>query len=184
MGQLPDLEGALSPEARDYPARLLAHLKSIRRGDYAALTAYVGRTPRREKSLRELRVALRDRYRVATTVGYGPRFLHSTGQLHKGGADNGVFVQFACEDVIDAPIHGETYTFSVLKGAQALGDYQSLVSRNRRVVRVHLGANVERGLRRTLGVARESAGTRMRTRAGKAKRPARKKVARNPARVK
>ena len=151
-GQLPDPGGALDPDTPDYPARLLAHLKSVKAGDYVALTAYVERTARREKVLRQLRTAIRDRYKAATTVGYGPRFLHSTGQLHKGGADNGVFIQFVGEDPIDAPIHGEKYTFSVLKAAQALGDFESLTARRRRAVRVNLGDNIRRGLLKTLTV--------------------------------
>ena len=152
--ELPDPGGALSPEARDFPVRLLAHLKSAKVGDYVALTAYVERTARREKALRDLRTAIRDKYKVATTVGYGPRFLHSTGQLHKGGADNGVFIQFICDDPIGAPVHGEPYTFSLLKAAQALGDYQSLASRNRRAVRVNLSDNIELGLRKAIAVVK------------------------------
>ncbi len=158
-GELPDPGGWLSPEAQDFPMRLLAHLKSTKVGDYVALTAYVERTARREKALRDLRAAIRDKYRVATKVGYGPRFLHSTGQLHKGGADNGVFIQFICDDPIDAPVHGEPYTFSVLKAAQALGDYQSLASRNRRAVRVNLSDNIELGLRKALAVVKGTART-------------------------
>jgi transaldolase/glucose-6-phosphate isomerase len=161
-GELPDPGGALAPEARDFPARLLSHLKSAKVGDYVALTAYVERTARREKALRSLRSAIRDKFKMATTVGYGPRFLHSTGQLHKGGAGNGVFIQFICDDPIDAPVHGEPYTFCVLKAAQALGDYQSLVSRGRRIVRVNLADDTELGLRKTLQVVE-----------GKAKTPAR-----------
>ena len=161
-GELPDPGGWLSPEARDFPVRLLAHLKSAKVGDYVALTAYVERTARRERALRDLRTAIRDKYKVATTVGYGQRFLHSTGQLHKGGANNGVFIQFICDDPIDAPVHGEPYTFCVLKAAQALGDYQSLVARARRVVRVNLSDNIELGLRKSVAVVK-----------GKAKTPAR-----------
>jgi hypothetical protein len=161
-GELPDPGGALSPEARDFPVRLLSHLKSAKLGDYVALTAYVERTARREKALRDLRTAIRDQYKVATTVGYGPRFLHSTGQLHKGGAASGVFVQFICDDPIDAPVHGEPYTFCVLKAAQALGDYESLVSRGRRIVRVNLSDNIELGLRTSLAVVKGTAKTRAR----------------------
>jgi transaldolase/glucose-6-phosphate isomerase len=165
-GQLPEPGGALSPAARDFPVRLLKHLKSAKLGDYVALTAYVERTARREKVLRDLRAAIRDRFKTATTVGYGPRFLHSTGQLHKGGANNGVFVQFICDDAADAPVPGEPYTFGVLKAAQALGDYQALVSRQRRVVRLNLSDDIERGLRQTLAVVKETP----------APRPARKKT--------
>jgi len=155
-GQLPDPGGALNAAARDYPVLLLKHLQSIKAGDYVALTAYVERTPRREKVLRELRTLIRDKYQVAATVGYGPRFLHSTGQFHKGGGEDGVFIQFNCDDPIDAPIHGEKYTFSVLKAAQALGDFESLASRQRRAVRVNLEDNIERGLRKTIAVVKDN----------------------------
>jgi hypothetical protein len=76
---------------------------------------------------------------LATTLGYGPRFLHSTGQLHKGGANNGLFIQITADDAHDLPIPGEPYSFSVLKQAQALGDLHSLVSKQRRVLRLNLG---------------------------------------------
>jgi len=166
-GQFSDSSDALSTETRDFPVRFLAHLKSIKPGDYVALTAYVERTPRREKLFSDLRVALRDKFKVATTVGYGPRFLHSTGQLHKGGAGNGVFIQFSCDDPLDAPIPGQQYTFSVLKAAQALGDYQSLASRQRRALRVNLDQKIEGGLRQALEVVNAKKVT-----------PAKKKVAR------
>jgi hypothetical protein len=177
-GELPDPGGALTPGARDFPVRLLAHLKTIRPGDYVALTAYVQRTARREKMLRELRALIRDRYHVATTVGYGPRFLHSTGQLHKGGPGNGVFIQFTCQDPIDAPVHEAQYTFSVLKAAQALGDYQALGSRGRRALRVNLEDKVERGLLRTLAVVRGEAKT---TKTRPARKPATKKTTKRAA---
>ena len=151
-GAMSDSGGVIAADGADYPAALLKHLKSVRRGDYVALTAYLERTPRREKLLRELQTAIRDKTGAAVTLGYGPRFLHSTGQLHKGGGDNGVFIQFACEDPIDAPIDGEPYSFSQLKAAQALGDYQSLASRKRRAIRVQLGDKVERNLQKTLDV--------------------------------
>jgi transaldolase / glucose-6-phosphate isomerase len=166
-GQFSDLGDVLSPETRDFPVRLLAHLKSIKPGNYVALTAYLERTPRREKLFRDLRAAIRDKFKVATTVGYGPRFLHSTGQLHKGGAGNGVFIQFSCDDPLDAPIPGQQYTFSVLKAAQALGDYQSLASRQRRALRVDLDQKIEAGLRQALEVVNAKKVT-----------PAKKKVAR------
>ncbi len=176
-GELPDPGDWLSPEARDFPVRLLSHLKSAKVGDYVALTAYVERTARRERSLRDLRAAIRDKYKLATTVGYGPRFLHSTGQLHKGGANNGVFIQFICDDPIDAPVHGEPYTFCVLKAAQALGDYQSLVSRGRRIVRLQLSDNIELGLRKSMVVVKGTAKTPARPsrKVAEKKAPTRKK---------
>jgi hypothetical protein len=91
---------------------------------------------------------VREVKQVATTVGYGPRFLHSTGQLHKGGPNSGVFIQVTCDDQEDLSIPGEPYSFGVLKAAQALGDMQSLTSRQRRVIRVHVGTDVVKGLAR------------------------------------
>ncbi len=91
---------------------------------------------------------MRDSKKVATTLGYGPRFLHSTGQLHKGGTNNGVFLQITCDDAEDVPIPGEAFSFGILKQAQALGDFKVLSERNRRILRVHLGANVREGLAR------------------------------------
>ncbi len=89
-------------------------------------------------------------------MGYGPRFLHSTGQLHKGGADNGIFIQITAADSQDLSIPGEPYTFGILKQAQALGDFQSLAQRNRRVIRFHLGQDIETGLKTLLSAVREA----------------------------
>ncbi len=113
-------------------------LASVRPGDYIAITAYLPRNAETISQLQTIRLALRDHYRVATTVGFGPRFLHSTGQLHKGGADNGVFIQVVAEDQLDLPIPGKEYTFGQLKAAQALGDLSSLTSLGRRATRVTL----------------------------------------------
>jgi transaldolase/glucose-6-phosphate isomerase len=118
---------------------LAAFLNQARRGDYVALMAYLQPTPEHTVALQSLRLRLRDSSCLATTLGYGPRFLHSTGQLHKGGANNGLFIQITADDARDLPIPGEPYTFAVLKHAQALGDLHSLVSKQRRVLRLHLG---------------------------------------------
>jgi glucose-6-phosphate isomerase len=116
-------------------------LKEIAAGDYVALMAYLDPTSESADELGRARVAIRDRYRVATTVGFGPRFLHSTGQLHKGGANNGVFIQVVDgERETDVPIPGRDYTFGTLIDAQALGDLRSLRARGRRVARVTLVA--------------------------------------------
>ncbi len=115
-------------------------------GDYFALLAYIQRTEAHDRLLQAIRVHLRDTLKVAVTVGYGPRFLHSTGQLHKGGGANGLFIQITADDHEDAPIPGERYTFSILKAAQALGDLQSLQSRDRRAIRLHL-KQVDSGLK-------------------------------------
>ena len=127
---------------------LRAHLARLHAGDYIALLAYVEETPEIEAELQRIRTHLRDATRCATTVGYGPRFLHSTGQLHKGGPDAGVFLQITAPDKDDLPIPGEPYSFGVLKQAQALGDFRSLSTRGRRAVRVDLGRDALAGLRR------------------------------------
>jgi hypothetical protein len=110
--------------------------------------AYLDRTPDIDVRLSALRLRLRDGWRVATTVGYGPRFLHSTGQLHKGGPNTGLFIQITADDPQDLAIPGEPYSFSVLKRAQAQGDLESLESKSRRVVRLHLTKGAEKGLDR------------------------------------
>lgn len=135
---------------------IIEQLSSVRTGDYVALLAYIRETDEHDEMLQEIRTRLRDRLRVATTVGYGPRFLHSTGQLHKGGPDSGVFIQLTDDDTVDREIPGEPYTFSTLKQAQALGDFSSLESHQRRALRVHLGSDVEGGLRQLLNIVSET----------------------------
>ena len=135
---------------------LRAHLGRIRPGDYAALLAYVEMTDAHEAALQAMRTRLRDRHRVATCVGFGPRFLHSTGQAYKGGPNTGVFLQITCDDAQELPVPGQRYGFGVVKAAQARGDFEVLAERGRRALRVHLGANVAAGLR-GLGRAVEQA---------------------------
>ncbi|MGH9881521.1 MAG: bifunctional transaldolase/phosoglucose isomerase, partial [Pyrinomonadaceae bacterium] len=127
---------------------LRAHLSSARPGDYVAFLNYLEETPAIETALQSIRTYVRNRTRCATTVGYGPRFLHSTGQMHKGGPDTGIFIQITAPDEVDLPIPGEPYTFSILKQAQALGDFEALASRGRRAIRVDLGADAAAGLAR------------------------------------
>ena len=130
------------------PEALSAFLKLVRPHDYVAIMAYVQRSAGATASLNLIRGLLRDNLKMATTVGFGPRFLHSTGQLHKGGPNNGVFLQITCEDKQDLPIPGEQYSFATLKRAQALGDLQSLIAHGRRVLRVHIRGEVGEGLER------------------------------------
>jgi len=120
------------------PGDLRSLLAQVHAGDYIAIQAYTARTTDIEATLQRARVALRDRYRVATTVGYGPRFLHSAGQLHKGGPNTGVFIQIVGDDPDDLAVPGRPFTFSRLKRAQAIGDHRSLQARDRRVARVTL----------------------------------------------
>ncbi|MGH9369403.1 MAG: bifunctional transaldolase/phosoglucose isomerase [Thermoanaerobaculia bacterium] len=125
---------------------LKAHLNRIRPGDYLTLLAYIERNAATEAELQAIRRAVRDQYTVATCLGFGPRFLHSTGQAYKGGPNTGVFLQITCDDAVDLPVPGQQYTFGVVKAAQARGDFQVLAERRRRALRVHLGADVKSGL--------------------------------------
>lgn len=118
-------------------------------GDYFAVLAYLHRTPARLERLERLRLAARDATRLAATLGFGPRFLHSTGQLHKGGPNSGIFLQLTCDEP-ELEIPGERYGFGALRRAQAAGDYEVLERRGRRLLRVHLGAEVEAALDRLI----------------------------------
>jgi transaldolase/glucose-6-phosphate isomerase len=129
-----------------------AHLDRIRPGDYFAILAYIEMNAAHEALLQEIRHAIRDAKQVATCVGFGPRFLHSTGQAYKGGPNSGVFLQITCDDAHDLPVPGQKYTFGVVKAAQARGDFQVLAERGRRALRVHLGKNVELGLSELLTI--------------------------------
>ena len=146
----------LAAGGRTLAGVLRAHLGRIRPGDYAALLAYVEMTGAHEAALQAMRTRLRDRHRVATCVGFGPRFLHSTGQAYKGGPNTGVFLQITCDDAQELPVPGQRYGFGVVKAAQARGDFEVLAERGRRALRVHLGADVAAGLR-SLGRAVEQA---------------------------
>ena len=137
---------ALGGGGGDLASVLRAHLDRLRPGDYFAVNAYVAMTETNSDSLQELRHAVRDHKRVATTLGYGPRFLHSTGQLHKGGPNTGVFLQITAADPEPLPVPGESVTFAAIKDAQARGDFQVLAERGRRLLRVHLGGDVAGGL--------------------------------------
>jgi transaldolase/glucose-6-phosphate isomerase len=125
---------------------LRAYLNRMREHDYFGLLAYVEMNDATERPLQEIRHAVRDKRRVATCLGFGPRFLHSTGQAYKGGPNSGVFLQLTCDDANDLPVPGQKYTFGVVKAAQARGDFQVLVERNRRALRVHLGSDRKAGL--------------------------------------
>jgi transaldolase/glucose-6-phosphate isomerase len=125
---------------------LSAHFGRIQEGDYCALLAYVERNARHREALQDIRVLIRDRKRVATCLGFGPRFLHSTGQAYKGGPNTGVFLQITCDDPADLQVPGQKYTFGVVKAAQARGDLDVLAERDRRALRIHLGPHVAAGL--------------------------------------
>jgi hypothetical protein len=134
---------------------LRAHLARLGAGDYFALLGYVEMNAEHESLLQSLRMTVRDRKRVATCLGFGPRFLHSTGQAYKGGPNSGVFLQITCDDANDLPVPGQKYTFGVVKAAQARGDFQVLADRKRRALRVHLGSDVKAGLGKLAELVKE-----------------------------
>jgi transaldolase/glucose-6-phosphate isomerase len=135
---------------------LKAHLGRAGAGDYVALLAYIDRNPAHAEALTRVRRMIRDRLRVATCLGFGPRFLHSTGQVYKGGPNSGVVLQITCEDGADLAVPRQAYSFGIVKAAQARGDFDVLAERGRRLLRVHLPADLEAGLT-TLGRAVEQA---------------------------
>ncbi len=154
------VEGPLALYAREtgrsVSEMLCRFFQQVRVGDYVALLAYLTEQPDIEQRLQTIRGLLRDRLHVATTVGYGPRYLHSTGQFHKGGPNTGIFLHITADEAIDTPIPDQPYTFGVFKRAQALGDLASLRKHGRRVLRVDLREDVTTGLV-ALGQALESA---------------------------
>lgn len=145
------------PETSD-PAALLDLLGDARPGDYVALLPYIAPTPEREAVLQDIQAALRDRTRCPATVGFGPRFLHSTGQLHKGGPNTGLFAQLVGRDLPpdgqDLAIPGDDLTFGRLRDAQAAGDLEVLRRRGRRAVRIDLGDDPDAGLARLAALVR------------------------------
>jgi transaldolase / glucose-6-phosphate isomerase len=117
---------------------LKSHLGRAHSGDYVALLAYIERNEANTQALTAMRTRIRDRTRAATCVGFGPRFQHSTGQAYKGGSNSGVFLQITCDDPVDIDVPGRSYSFGVVKAAQARGDLDVLIERERRAIRVHL----------------------------------------------
>jgi transaldolase/glucose-6-phosphate isomerase len=155
QGKLPDEKPSLIKEplrlyfdekAASVAEALNQFLAQAHTGDYLALMAYIMEDSANDKALQEIRVLIQDHLHIPTTLGYGPRFLHSTGQFHKGGPNTGLFLQLTATDIVDVPIPGEPYTFGVFKRAQALGDLEALQKHGRRVGRIHLGADIHQGL--------------------------------------
>ena len=132
-GALPEMEP---------PSSIGALLDQARPGDYLAIMSYLRQTPELDDALDALRRKITERHGIATTMGYGPRFLHSTGQLHKGGPGSGLFLQLTADHPRDVKIPGETFSFGVLADAQAVGDLRALKAAKRRSVRVHLASDV------------------------------------------
>lgn len=145
-GKLPD--GGFGISAQEL-------LGSITDGDYLAIMAYVAQTPEIDRAFETLRLQVAERYGIATTLGYGPRFLHSTGQLHKGGPPSGAFLQITTRHGDGGSIPGAHFSFGTLADAQALGDRKALVEAGRRVARLHLESDVAAGV---LDLATEIAG--------------------------
>ena len=128
-------------------AYLRAHMSRLKAGDYFAVLGYIERNEQNRTELQSIREAVRDKKHVATCLGFGPRFLHSTGQAYKGGANSGVFLQITCDDAADLPVPGKKYTFGIVKAAQARGDFNVLTERGRRALRVHLTGDLTAGLK-------------------------------------
>jgi transaldolase/glucose-6-phosphate isomerase len=147
--------GALK-SAATLPAVLKAHLSRIGVGDYFAVLGYIPMNSANEKTLQGIRHAVRDATKVATVLGFGPRFLHSTGQAYKGGPNSGVFLQITCDDARDLAVPGQKYTFGIVKAAQARGDFAVLAERGRRALRVHLGKNLKGGLAKLAKAIRQA----------------------------
>jgi len=147
---------ALASADKSLIGYLKAHLKRLKPGDYLAVLAYIDMSEANEKVLQEIRHTIRDSKQVATCLGFGPRFLHSTGQAYKGGPNSGVFLQITCDDASDLSVPGQKYTFGVVKAAQARGDFQVLAERERRVLRVHLGKNLTGDLHKLHDLVKQS----------------------------
>ncbi|HQU92738.1 MAG TPA: hypothetical protein PLK77_10600, partial [Pyrinomonadaceae bacterium] len=126
---------------------LKAHLSRIAANDYFALLGYIEMDDANEASLQSIREKILNKELAATCLGFGPRFLHSTGQAYKGGANNGVFLQVTSDDAIDLTVPGQKYTFGVVKAAQARGDFQVLLDRGRRALRVHISGDLANQLK-------------------------------------
>jgi transaldolase / glucose-6-phosphate isomerase len=141
---------------KNLPAYLKAHLDRIHAADYFAVLGYIEMNDAHEKALQSIRHAVRDNKRVATCLGFGPRFLHSTGQAYKGGPNSGVFLQVTCEDSVELPVPEQKYTFGVVKAAQARGDFQVLADRGRRALRVHMGTTLKAGLESLAAAVQEA----------------------------
>lgn len=137
-------------DTRSLSSYLKAHVSRIAANDYFALLAYVEMQAENEKLLQAIREKVLDKTLAATCLGFGPRFLHSTGQAYKGGGNNGVFLQITSDDEFDLPVPGQKYSFGVVKAAQARGDFQVLLDRGRRALRVHIGPDVPEGLGKLL----------------------------------
>jgi transaldolase/glucose-6-phosphate isomerase len=147
---------ALRDASGSVATALAAHLARLHPGDYCALLAYIERDAAHQDALTEIRRMILEKQRVATCLGFGPRFLHSTGQAYKGGPGSGVFLQITNDEAEDLPVPGRSYTFGLVKAAQARGDFEVLAERGRRALRVHLGPDVSAGLAQLRNLVRDA----------------------------
>jgi len=131
-------------------------LGRVSAGDYFALLGYIEMNEDHERVLQLIRHSVRNGKQVATCLGFGPRFLHSTGQAYKGGPNSGVFLQITCDDAADFPVPQQKYTFGIVKAAQARGDFAVLAERNRRALRIHIGSDVKAGLKKLAEIMQQS----------------------------
>lgn len=150
------LYGGVGSGAETAAGHMAAFFRQRHEGDYVTIMAYIPYSRENDHLLNEIRIRLRDRLQLATAVGYGPRFLHSTGQLHKGGKNNGLFIQITHTPASDIPVPGEDYSFGTLFAAQAAGDYQALEERKRRVIRVHLNGHLPSTLEKVKAVIQKA----------------------------
>ncbi|MBD3233006.1 MAG: glucose-6-phosphate isomerase [candidate division Zixibacteria bacterium] len=148
------IEVIAQTNAMELTTALREFLFSRREGDYLALMAFINPSAENTGLLQEVRHHIRDEYRIATTLGFGPRFLHSTGQMHKGGADNGLFIQITGDEPVDLEIPGKGFGFKTLINAQAAGDYRALVRHNRRILKFHLKGDVSAKIKELLDVVK------------------------------
>ncbi|MGI8962494.1 MAG: bifunctional transaldolase/phosoglucose isomerase [Bryobacteraceae bacterium] len=139
---------ALLKHGNTLGAVIREHVDRLEPGDYFGLLAYIPMFPEYESELEAIRKEIVESKRVATVLGFGPRFLHSTGQAYKGGPNSGVFLQITCDEAEDLPVPQQKYTFGIVKAAQARGDFQVLADRHRRALRVHLGKDLMKGIER------------------------------------
>ena len=135
---------------------LKKHLDRIKAGDYFGVLGYVPMNDANDKTMQSLRMGIRDKKKVATVLGFGPRFLHSTGQAYKGGPNSGVFLQITHDHANDIAVPDQKYTFGVVQAAQARGDFAVLAERGRRALRVHLGPDVNAGLTKLAAAVKQS----------------------------
>ena len=169
-------------DSPELPSELWRVLDQRNAKRYLALAAFIAPTGRRTKLLTEMRTRLRKQLGIATTLGYGPRFLHSTGQLHKGGPAAVTVLQLVAEDPVDVPVPGAGYSFGTLKAAQAAGDHEALTARDRTVFRINLGRNVDAGLERLLAIVSRRPRAGAPKRRGESRRGAREPLRARPGR--